>query len=177
MQAVLERQTTIDISAIYAMRHSGATLGQIAERIGRTKERIRQILIKDYGSTRHRLVSTRQLCKLAGLAPYRLAKLCRDSIISPVREWDTNNGHYCLWSPATVEKIKVYSKLSNAVRLCRICHRPVLGNRHRYCSEQCYKESHKYKYRSFEAKERHRISMKRYQRARRQLAKAGSVGK
>lgn len=106
MQAVLERQTTIDISAIYAMRHSGATLGQIAERIGRTKERIRQILIKDYGSTRHRLVSTRQLCKLAGLAPYRLAKLCRDSIISPVREWDTNNGHYCLWSPATVEKIK-----------------------------------------------------------------------
>ena len=80
------------ISSIYAMRYSGATLRQIADRIGKTKERVRQILLHNYGSTRHKLLSTRQLCGLSGVSVKRLTRLHRDGVIMPVKEWDTSNG-------------------------------------------------------------------------------------
>jgi len=172
MQAVAECKTTINVTSIYAMRYSGATLRQIADKIGRTKERVRQILIKNYGSTKHKLVSTTQLCKLSGLSWKRVMKLYQDSIITPVKEWDTNTVHYFLWSPATVERIRVYLDIPKTNRLCRICHRPIPIDRHCYCSEKCYKESHKYKYRSVEARQRHLLSMKKYKRERKQLAQA-----
>ncbi|MFC2022625.1 hypothetical protein ACFLTL_00465 [Chloroflexota bacterium] len=50
------------------MRRSGATLQQIADRIGRTKERVWQILAKNCGTTKGGLVSTEQLCWLAGMS-------------------------------------------------------------------------------------------------------------
>ena len=39
-------ETGINANAIYAMRQLGASLQQIADKIGRTKERVRQILVK-----------------------------------------------------------------------------------------------------------------------------------
>lgn len=172
MQAVLECKNTINATSIYAMRYSGATLRQIADKIGRTKERVRQILIRNYGSTKHKLISTNQLCQLSGLSRNQIIKCYQNNVISPVREWDTSTGHRSLWSLATVERMRVYLDIPKTNRLCRICHRPIPINRHRYCSEQCYKESHKYKYWSIEAKQRHRTSMKRYKEIRKQLAQA-----
>jgi len=163
MPAVIEYKTTVDATSIYAMRYSGATLDQIADRVGRTKERIRQILIHNYGSTKHKLVSTRQLCKLSGLSRNRIMQFHQDNVINPVREWDTSSGRRSLWSLSAVEKVIINSLTSSRTdRLCRICHGPVPVNRHRYCSDKCYKESHKYKYRSIEARQRHSISVKRY---------------
>lgn len=173
MQAVIEREAAVSAASIYAMRYSGATLKQIADKIGKTKERVRQILIDNYGSTRHKLVSTRQLVKLSGLSRHLIIKFCQDNVITPVRAWDAGNGHRLLWPPSAVEQVTVSSWTgAGSYRLCRICRGPVPDNRHCYCSEVCYQESHKYKYRSVEAREKHRISMKKYQEGRRQLAQA-----
>ena len=171
----VNHETTIDASSIHAMRNSGATLLQIADKICRTKERVRQILINNYGSTKHKLVSTRQLCELSGLSCNRIMKLYQDSVITPVREWDTSNGHYSLWSQATVEQIKTYLKPYKTCRFCRICHGPIPTDRHCYCSERCYKESHKYKYRSIEARQRHRIIMRRYKKMHQQSAQVTKI--
>ena len=151
---------------IYGMRQSGATLQQIANKIGRTKERVRQILVKNYGSTKRELISTEQLCKTSGFCRYSVGKLCQDSLITPVRNWNTGSGQYLLWSPATVEQIEVYFKTQ---KLCRMCNHPILNGRRVWCSEQCFKESRKYKYKSAEAKRRHLSSIKRYRERRKQL--------
>ena len=115
----IKRQRTSTSGIIYDMRQSGATLSQIADRIGRTKEGVRQILLRNYGSTKHKLISTEQLCKLVGLNRGRVMELYRDGAITPVREWDTSLGHYILWSPDTWVQIISHSKVN---RFCKICH-------------------------------------------------------
>ena len=167
MQAVIGPKTTINAASIYAMRYSGATLRQIADRIGRTKERVRQILIENYGSPKHKLFSTRQLCKLSGLSRERIIKLYQASVIPPVREWDTSNGRYLLWSLATVERLTVHY---DTYKLCKICHHPIPMGRRIFCSKQCYEEGHKYKYMSIEAKKRHLRNIKRYRDKSKRLA-------
>ena len=165
----IERQRT-DIGAfIRNMRQSGATLSQIADRIGRTKERVRQILLRNYGSTKHKLISTEQLCKLSGLNRGRVMELYRDGAVTPVREWDTSIGHYFLWSPDTLVQIISHYKVN---RLCKMCHSSIPKGRQYYCSKQCYEEGHKYRYKSIEAKQRHLESIKRYRERRKQLAKS-----
>jgi hypothetical protein len=177
MQAVIERNITINSTYICAMRDSGATLRQIADKVGRTKERVRQILISSCGSTKHKLLSTSQLCKLTGLSKNRIIKFYQDNIISPVREWDTSTGHRSLWSTSAVKQVIIINSLAKykTNRLCRICHSPVPFNRHYYCSERCYKESHKYKHRSIKARQRHLISMRRYKEKRKRLLQVAAV--
>lgn len=133
------------------MRQSGATLQQIADKIGRTRERVRQILVRKYGSTKNKLISTEQLCKLLGLPRNRVMGLYRDGIITPAREWDTRIGHFILWHPATWGQIIYYYKTN---RLCKMCNSYIPKGRRYYCSKQCYEEGHKYRYRSIEAKQR-----------------------
>ncbi len=166
MQLITERRTDISISAIYAMRHSGATLQQIADRLGRTKERVRQILISNYGSTKHKLISTEQLCRILNLPRSRLLRLHQDGVIDAAREWNTTLGRYLLWSPTTVEQINLYYKTH---RRCRMCHSYVPKGKRLYCSEQCYEESRKYKYKSIEAKQRHLKNIKAYRERRKMM--------
>jgi hypothetical protein len=139
---------------IYDMRQSGATLQQIADKIGKTKERVRQILVQNYGSTRHQLISTEQLCRLSGLPRNRIIELYEDSVVIPEVEWNTGIRHYLLWSPATWGQVISYYKRH---RLCKICHRPIPNDRRVYCCAECCKEGHKYRYKSAEARERRRI--------------------
>ena len=163
MQATIEQRTNINASAIYAMRHLGATLQQIADNIGMTKEGVRQILVRNYGSTKRKFISTNQLRKITGLTRNRIRELYLANIITPVREWDTSIGRYLLWSPTTWEQAISYYKTNG---LCKMCHSSVPKSRRYYCSEQCYKESRKYKYKSTEAKQRHLESIKRYRERR-----------
>lgn len=169
MQAVVEDKAIVDASSIYAMRCEGATLGQIADKIGRTKERVRQILIDNYGSAKHELLSTTQLCKLSGLYWNQIIELYQDSVITPACEWDTGTGRRSLWSQATLEQIRLYFQ-TRTKTFCKICNHPVPTGRRYYCSELCYKESNKYKYRSAEARHKHLISVKRYRESRKRLA-------
>ena len=157
--AITNPRTNINASAIYNMRQSGAPLQQIAKKVGRTKERVRQVLIQNYGSAKHQLISTEQLCRLLGLPRNRIIELYQDGVIIPAVEWNIGISHYLLWSPATWGQIISYYETN---RLCRICRCPIPKDRRAFCSEQCYKEGHKYKYKSIEAKQRHLRNIKRY---------------
>jgi len=159
MQTVVEQRIEVNASAIYAMRHSGATLQHIANKIGKTKERVRQILVKNYGSTKRKLISTEQLRKLVGLSRNRIMEFYLANVITPVREWDTNGGRYFLWSSASVEQINSYYE---TYRSCKMCHSFIPRSRRYYCSEQCYNKSRRYKYKSIEDKQKHLRSVRRY---------------
>lgn len=170
MQQLAITRPRININTtIYNMRQSGATLQQIADRIGRTKERVRQILVQNYGSTKHQLISTAQLCKLLGLPRNRVIELYQGSVIIPAVVWNTNSRLFLLWSPVTVEQIIGYYKMH---RLCKICYHPIPKGRWVYCSEECYEEGQKYRYKGIEAKQRHIRSIKRYRERRKQLVQA-----
>jgi len=173
MQAIITQKTDVDASTVYAMRHSGATLQQIADKIGKTKERVRQILVKNYGSTKHKLISAEQLRKLVGLSRNRIIECYLANVITPVREWNTDGSHYLLWSPASVEQINIYYETH---RSCKMCHSSIPRSRRYYCSEQCYKESSKYKYKSIEAKQRYLRSIRRYRAKCKQIVRAAVIG-
>ncbi len=157
-------RTRVNPSAIIAMRESGASLEQIAEAIGKTKERVRQILVKNNGSTRHNLLSTQQLYRKLGLPRTRVVELYKDGVITPKAQWKTGNHHYLLWSPEVAETVTYYY---NKHRLCKICLQPLGKGRWVFCSDKCYKEGQKYKYKSGEAKRRHLANIKGYLERRR----------
>ena len=158
-ELAVKPRSAIDIGAIYAMRRSGATLQQIASKVGRTKERIRQILLKKDGSTRHKLISTNQLFRQSRISRYRVIELYNQNIITPAREWDTGIGHHLLWYPDTIEQIQHHF---NSQKLCRICSRPIPASRRIYCSDECYQEGHKYKYKNPEDKKKHLECVRKY---------------
>jgi len=149
------------------MRQAGATLQSIADKVDRTKERIRQILIQNHGSSRCRLISSNQLGKLSGVTRNRILKLYQDGIITPEYEFNTGNRHFLLWCTATVKQIETYYEKH---RLCKICYRPIPNDRRVYCCEECSKEGHKYRYKSAEAKHRHIRNVKRYKEKHKLLA-------
>jgi len=173
MQTNIAERTDISAIIIYAMRQSGATLQQIADEIGRTKERVRQILKSNYGSTECRLISTEQLCKLLGLPRNRVIELYQNGVIDPAREWSTGRIHHILWSKDVLEQITLYYR---SHKLCRMCGSPVPVGRQVHCSQRCYEEGSKYKHRNFEAKQSHLRSIKRYRERCKQLAKASVTG-
>lgn len=157
-------RTRINADSIIALRESGASLEQIAETIGRTKERVRQILVKNNGTTRHNLLSTQQLYRKLGLPRTRVVELYKDGVISPKAEWKTGNHHYLLWSNDVVETVTNYY---NKHRLCKICLQPLGKGRWIFCSADCYREGQKYKYKSGEAKRRHLANIRGYLERRR----------
>lgn len=167
MQAIVNSKVGISPVTIYHLRQSGATLQQIADIAGRTKERVRQILLANYGETKHKLLSTEQMSKLTGLTKNRIMDLYQVGIIIPIKEWNTNDHHYLLWPLPTVEQVRSYCKEH---RLCRMCQRPITKFRRFYCSEQCLKESRKYKYRSFAAQQKQLQNIRRYREKRKRLA-------
>ncbi len=164
-------RTRVNAVSIIAMRESGASLEHIAETIGRTKERVRQILVKNNGTTRHSLLSTQQLYRKLGLPRTRVVELYRDGIISPKAEWKTGNHHYLLWAPDVVEIVVNYY---NKHRLCKMCLQPLKKGRWVFCSVACYREGQKYKYKSGEAKKRHLANIKVYLEKRRNRTVAPS---
>ncbi len=161
------RAKTYTSTIIFDMRQSGATLQQIADRVGKTKERVRQILVQNHGSAKHRLISTERLRKLFGMSRDQLFKLYRDSIITPARDWGTGNGHHLLWSADAPGQIATYI---SSQRLCRVCHGIIPWGRRVFCSRRCYKEGHKYKYKNAEAKQRHMASVKAYRERKKRRA-------
>jgi hypothetical protein len=151
---------------VVAMRETGASLEQIAEAIGRTKERVRQILKKSVGTTHHRFLSTQQLYQAVGLPRNRIIDLYKDGVIVPEAEWKTGNHHYLLWPSDIAKKINNYY---NRHRLCKICGKPLNKGRWVYCSNECYREGQKYKYKSDEAKQKHLNNIKEYLERRKGL--------
>lgn len=153
----------INKSIIYEMRRSGMPMREIAKKIGRSKERVRQILARGLGKTNHTLLSTLQLCNQSGLPRNRIVELYRDGIITPANKWYAGNRDYLLWPMDTVEKIGIYYQTH---RLCKVCHKPLPKNRISFCSDNCRYESHKYKYMTTEEKRRVLDNIRRYREKR-----------
>jgi predicted transcriptional regulator len=148
----------VDASIIYSLRQAGATLQQIADSIGLTRERIRQILNRDYRTTKRRQLSSEQLCRISGLPRNQILRLYHYNIISPVREWTTGKKNHLLWPPDTVREVIKYYYRNHT---CKICHQSIPKGRWLYCSERCYHEGQKLRSRDKKAKQRNLDSIRK----------------
>ena len=147
-------QTRPDI--MHEMRQSGATLDQVGSRFGITRERVRRLLAREYGSTRVRgLLTAAELARLAGCTWKYIDKLRRRGVIQPAMV--VGHGR-TLWSPETAAVIIEYIDRHR----CPVCHRPVPSNRQVYCSRACYLEAHRYKNQPEEVRRRHNERVKQW---------------
>ena len=154
---------TTNKSAIFEKRRSGMPMRKIGEKIGRSRERVRQILIKSLGTTNHEYLSTSQLCSQSGMSRNRIVDLYLDGIITPIARWDVGSRDYLLWPPEAVKKIGVYYKNR---RLCKFCNKPLPKNRIFFCSDNCRLERQKYKYMTPEKRKRVLENIRRYRERR-----------
>ncbi|MGD9116909.1 MAG: hypothetical protein PVJ61_07035 [Dehalococcoidia bacterium] len=144
------------LETMYKMRQSGTTLDRVADRFGITREGVRRLLTEHYGSTRiQNLLTVTELIRRAGCGHNYISKLRRQGVIKPAMVI----GHgRTLWKPETVGAITGYLHRHT----CPVCHHPVPGNRHVYCSHQCYLEANRYKNQSEEFRKRHNERVKRW---------------
>jgi len=113
-------------------RDAGASLKEIGDEVGRTRQRIHQILVKHFGTADDEgTLSTPQLLEQVGCSVYILNNLRKEGVISQV-SWGR-------WKPETLDIIL-------ELRKCKICGKPVGKNRRFYCSAACEVEGAKYKY-------------------------------
>lgn len=172
MQVVQKPDTDVCATVAYAMRHSGATLQQIGDALNLTKERIRQILIEHFGSSRHPLLSTEQLRSRLNLSRPRIMELYRAKVITPEKRWVTGDICHLLWSPEAVKKVNNYLDTG---RFCKRCGCPLPRGRRVFCSNECYQEDHKYRYKSDIAKKKHLESVRRYRQRQKVAVHAAAV--
>ena len=159
MVTAVRTRRAVNKETVLEMRQSGMPMREIAEKIGRSKERVRQILVEGCGSTEHEFLSTLQLCKKAGLPRNRIMELYMDGIIVPAVKWDAGNRDYLLWPVEAVSKITLHYQ---NYRLCKVCNRPLPKNRIFFCSDGCRQERHKYKYMTPAEKKRVLDNIRRY---------------
>jgi predicted Fe-S protein YdhL (DUF1289 family) len=168
----VEARAVADKAVIFDMRRSGAPMREIAEKVGVSKERVRQILSRNLGTTRHEWLSTLQLCSMTGLPRNRIMELHGHGVIVPASNWDAGSRHYFLWDAETVKTIIDYYDTHH---LCRVCNKPLPKNRIAFCSDECRQECHKYKYMTPEEKQRVLANIRRYREKRRRQAQVTSV--
>lgn len=118
-------------------REGGATLEEIGNEVGISRERVRQILVHHYGTTKMTLLLTaKQLGQLMHLSTTTIARYRRCGIIKPA-----NDSHWLpLYNTDAIMAISTF-------RRCRICDKPLPAGKFSYCSPECYKvgdyEAHK----------------------------------
>lgn len=122
---------------IASMRTEGFTLEDIGSEVGLTKERIRQILEKDYPSVKTESLTERALAKLLGCSTGKLVRMRERGVISPRI---TGKRHSTIYSPAEIKKAQKALKLN-----CAGCGRPLGPDRQIFCKE-CRKEYSRYPY-------------------------------
>lgn len=137
---------------ILAMRKDGDTLQSIGDKIGVTRERVRQILNQYYGGTKTSFLSEHQVAVLCG---------CSDRIIGRMREQGLVNprlsGHYKLYDRDEVEKAYLAY-----LRQCAMCGASI-GLTRKYCKECTAKrQRYFYPYRSQEGKEKARKATQKW---------------
>lgn len=160
-----KNRVVADKALIFEMRRAGAPMREIAEKAGISKERVRQILSRAMGSTKHEWISTLQLCEMTGLPRNRVLGLQEQGIISPVSNWSAGKRHYLLWPSECVQAITAYYSTHH---LCLVCGKPLPKNRMLFCSDTCRQERHKYKYMTQEEKQRVLANIRRYRERKRQ---------
>jgi lambda repressor-like predicted transcriptional regulator len=165
----VKSKAVADKNIIFEMRRAGAPMREIAEKVGVSKERVRQILARHNGSTRHEWLSTSQLCAMTGLPRNRVLELHEKGIIVPASTWDTGKRQYFLWAAGSVKTIFTYYDTHH---LCRVCNQRLPKNRILFCSDDCRQERRKYKNMTPEEKRRTLANIRRYREKKRQQAEA-----
>ena len=113
-------------------RDAGASLKEIGDEVGRTKQRIHEILVKHYGTADSEgTLSTSQLLKQLTCSATTLHNLRKERAISQVSLGK--------WKPETIDIIL-------ELRKCKICGQQVGKHRKTYCSAACEVEGKKPKY-------------------------------
>ena len=131
-------------------RDAGASLKEIGDEVGRTKQRIHEILVERCGTADSEgTLSTSQLLEQAGCSYHALHKLRKVGAISQV-SWGR-------WKPETLDIILELHK-------CKICGKPIGKQRRTYCSAACKVEGQKYKYWLEWRKKAHCERIRRYNR-------------
>lgn len=153
---------------IYQMRQAGAPMREIAERVGISKERVRQILTRNIGTTKHEWFSTLQLCEESGLPRNRVLELQKQGVITPASTWGIGKRHYFLWSKEAVKAITDYYSTHH---FCQMCNIPLPKKRILFCSDVCRQERHKYKYMTPDEKKRVLTNIRRYREKKRQASR------
>jgi transcriptional regulator with XRE-family HTH domain len=162
-------QAVTDKTIIFEMRHAGAPMREIAEKMGVSKQRVSQILARNDGSTRHEWLSTSQLCAMTGLSRNRVLELHDKGIIVPAYTWDIAKRQFSLWAADSVKTIATYY---DAHHLCIVCNRRLPKHRIVFCSDDCRRERHKYKNMTPEEKRRTLANIRRYREKKRQQEEA-----
>jgi len=167
--AEVKHNTIVNRALIYEMRQAGAPMREIAKKVGISKERVRQILTLNIGSTKHEWFSTLQLCEESGLPRNRVLELQKLGVITPTFTWGIGRRHYLLWSREAVKAITDYYSTHH---FCRVCNKPLSKKRILFCSDVCRQERHKYKYMTLEEKKRVLTNILRYRERKRQASQA-----
>ena len=139
-------------------RDSGATLQQIGDEVGCSRENIRLTLVKHYGTAdiEHRgraLLTTLQLANLVNCSITLIGNFYRRGVISPVVS------HYRLWLWDS-EALNVLLE----IRKCKICGRFLPKGKTVFCSYVCRLEGGKYKNRPEEQRKKHNELVRRWMR-------------
>jgi len=145
---------------IIQQRQAGASLQQIAECFGISRERVRQLLVRHWGSTRvSGLLTTAELQQLSHCNHAYVRKLARRGVIKPARIIGSKGR---LWKPETVDIIVRYI----ASHRCPVCNRPLPSNHTVYCSRACYTEAYRHRYvkMSWQERKKHNERVRRWQK-------------
>lgn len=127
---------------VFEMRQSGATLQQIAARFAVSRERVRQVLVRHYGSSRLQgLLGAAEIARYAGCTQSYIHKLRRRGIIQPAKV--VGRGR-TLWKPETADTIIAYRESQR----CGVCDGALPSNHWVYCSEACRIEGQTHRYRN-----------------------------
>lgn len=145
---------------IAALRMSGFTLQNIGDRVGITRERVRQILVRYHPESLHRpedLLTKSDLQAELGIGWPKLEKLFGELYIYPVA------GKF--YPREVVARIKTLHK-------CKMCGKPIPRGNNVYCSTECRLEGAKYKNRPQAQREKHKALMRRWNKAHPERIKA-----
>lgn len=122
---------------IFSLRRGGHTLQQIGDRVGVTRERIRQILNEHYGKVEILLLTETKVAEIIGCRTALLFRLREQGLIHPTRI-----GHYFRYSHDDIETAMLALQ-----RSCKHCGEsiPLKVKTRVYCPE-CSKEQVRYNY-------------------------------
>lgn len=134
------------------MKRSGMTLQQIGDRVGITRERVRQILKYRFGEVHSAYITEAAVGRVVG-STYRITELRKRGLVNPKRL-----SYWYLYGPEEVAKAL---KLLDRFCICGV--RLATKGYQKYCLE-CRKKKRRcnYQYLSAEAKAKHKLLCARW---------------
>ena len=135
------------------MRQSGLTLQAIGDKVGRTRERVRQVLKEHYRTTKIRgLIAREPLAARLGCSYQRLEDLEKLGIIKSL-----HSGWFYLYDKIEAEKARLA-----LIRFCEHCGKPLpLKDATKLCPE-CQQERKRYAYPFFSEETKKRVGKRCY---------------